>query len=102
VTHDPRDDQPRPAPGATPEAGPPIEETLAALESVVTRLERCDLGLEEALAAFEEGVRLARQCESRLDRAERRVELLLRQPDGSLRAEPFDPDGRGASPDGGE
>jgi exodeoxyribonuclease VII small subunit len=73
----------------------PFEETLAALEEVVARLERGDLGLEQALAAFEEGVRLARACESRLDGAERRVEALLRQPDGSLRSAPFPTGGNG-------
>lgn len=73
------------------EETPSFEAALEALERVVARLESGSLGLEEALAAFEEGVRLARQCESRLDQAERRVEVLLRAPDGTLRAEPYDP-----------
>lgn len=68
-----------------------FEAALAALEQVVARLESGALGLDEALAAFERGVRLARGCESRLDEAERKVELLLRAPDGTLRAEPFEP-----------
>ncbi len=71
--------------------GESFEQTLEALEAIVERLERGSLSLEEALAAFEAGVRLARACEARLDQAERRVELLLREPDGSLRAEPFVP-----------
>ncbi len=70
---------------------PSFEATLEALEGIVARLESGTLGLDEALAAFEQGVRLARQCESRLDQAERRVEVLLRGPDGSVRAEPYDP-----------
>ncbi|HEX7125365.1 MAG TPA: exodeoxyribonuclease VII small subunit [Thermodesulfobacteriota bacterium] len=77
--------------GAAPDDPPSFEAALEALEAVVARLESGTLGLEEALAAFEQGIRLARQCESRLDQAEQRVEILLREPDGSLRAEPFDP-----------
>lgn len=77
--------------GVTPDDPPTFEAALEALEAIVTRLESGTLGLEEALAAFEQGVRLARQCEARLDQAEQRVEVLLREPDGSLRAEPFDP-----------
>ncbi|HWP34249.1 MAG TPA: exodeoxyribonuclease VII small subunit [Thermodesulfobacteriota bacterium] len=67
----------------------PFEATLKALEAIVARLESGALDLEEALAAFERGVQLARACEARLAQAERRVELLLSGPDGSLRAEPF-------------
>lgn len=73
------------------EAPTSFEATLAALEAVVARLESGTLGLEEALAAFERGVRLARECESRLDDAERKIEVLLRAPDGTLRTEPYDP-----------
>ncbi len=66
-----------------------FEAALEALEAIVARLESGALNLEDALAAFETGVRLARECEARLDQAERRVELLLRAPDGSLQAGPF-------------
>jgi exodeoxyribonuclease VII small subunit len=69
----------------------PLEATLEELEQVVARLEAGDLGLEEALAAFERGVRLARECESRLEQTERRIEMLLRGPDGSLTTRPLDP-----------
>ena len=79
-----------------------FEATLEALEAVVARLESGELGLEQALAAFEEGVRLARQCEARLDGAERRLELLLRGSDGTLRTEPFARPRGPAGDDGGE
>jgi exodeoxyribonuclease VII small subunit len=86
----------------TGDAGLSFEAALEGLEQVVARLENGALGLEKALETFEEGVRLARECESRLDRAERRVEVLLRTPDGSLRAEPFEPPApRGPARDGG-
>jgi len=35
--------------------------------------------LEESLKAFEEGIKLARLCSRKLDEAERRVEILIKQ-----------------------
>ena len=53
-----------------------FEESLAALEGVVEKLESGELPLEQALAAFETGVALARRCGSRLDAAELRIKKL--------------------------
>lgn len=66
-----------------------FEEALARLEAVVARLEGGDLPLEEALSLFEEGVRLTRLCTARLEEAERKVSLLLRDEEGALREVPF-------------
>lgn len=56
-----------------------FEAALGKLEELVRRMETGDLTLEESLKAFEEGTRLARLCSRKLDEAERRVELLLKQ-----------------------
>ena len=53
-----------------------FESALAELESIVTKLEQGDLPLEQSLRLFERGVQLSRFCHSRLEEAERRVELL--------------------------
>ena len=58
-----------------------FEAALARLESIVARLEGGDLELEAALASFEEGVVLSRRCAERLERAERRIEVLVRDGD---------------------
>jgi exodeoxyribonuclease VII small subunit len=42
-------------------------------------MEAGEMTLEESLKAFEEGIKLARLCSRRLDEAERRVEMLLKQ-----------------------
>ena len=57
----------------------PFEASLKKLEKIVDRLEAGEIELEEALAAFEEGVRLARRCSEQLERAERRVEILVQE-----------------------
>ena len=69
-----------------------FEEGMAALETLVARLESGTLGLEEALAAFERGVTLVRALNERLTAAEQRVELLVRSADGGLSLEPAEDD----------
>lgn len=59
-----------------------FESSLVALEKIVRELERGDLPLERSLELFEQGVRLSRECQDRLNEAERRIELLLRDADG--------------------
>lgn len=59
-----------------------FETQLGALERIVRELERGDLPLEESLKLFEEGVRLSRECQERLNQAERRIEVLLRDNEG--------------------
>lgn len=59
-----------------------FETQLAALEQIVRELERGELPLEESLQLFEDGVRLARECQERLNKAERRIEILMRDEAG--------------------
>ena len=58
-----------------------FEQVLSKLERVVAELGRGETPLEQAVALFEEGVRLSKIGASRLDEAERRVELLLSSSD---------------------
>jgi exodeoxyribonuclease VII small subunit len=68
---------------------PSFEESLKKLESIVDRLEKGDLALEDSLKLFEEGVGLSAACKKELDEAEGKVQILIKQRDGSLKAEPF-------------
>ncbi len=70
-----------------------FEESLERLEEIVKKMEAGEMTLEESLKAFEEGVRLSRLCAKKLDEADRRVEILLRQ-EGELVAKPFVEEGR--------
>ena len=67
-----------------------FETTLARLEEIVKELETGDLPLEQSLKLFEEGVKLSRICNKRLEEAERKVEILLKDKDGKLTAQPFE------------
>jgi exodeoxyribonuclease VII small subunit len=65
-----------------------FEKALERLEGIVKKMEEGDMPLEESLAAFEEGIRLSRFCAEKLDEAERKVNVLLRE-DDALQVRPF-------------
>jgi exodeoxyribonuclease VII small subunit len=73
---------------------PGLEEALERLEAIARRLEEEEqLSLDESLRLFEEGVALSRQCGKRLEEAEQKVEVLMRQADGSLETEELEAEG---------
>lgn len=63
-----------------------FESALAELETIVTKLEQGDLALEQSLALFERGVQLSRLCHTKLEDAERRIEVLTER--GEVRPAP--------------
>lgn len=69
-----------------------FENALARLESIVGELEKGELALEEALKLFEEGIKISRFCNAKLDEAERKVEILLKNEKGQLTEEVFQPE----------
>jgi exodeoxyribonuclease VII small subunit len=83
-------------PAAKPEAAR-FEDALKRLEEIVGRLEKGELPLEESLVLYEEGITLSRLCHAKLDEAERKIELLMKDAKGALvedeagkpRSEPF-------------
>lgn len=66
-----------------------FEESLKQLETIVDKLEKGDLPLEESLRLFEDGMKLSAGCKQELDAAEGKVQLLIKQRDGSFKTEPF-------------
>jgi exodeoxyribonuclease VII small subunit len=66
-----------------------FEENVKQLEAAVAQLERGDLPLEDSIRLFEEGMRLSSACKEQLEAAEGKVQILMRQRDGSLQPEPF-------------
>jgi exodeoxyribonuclease VII small subunit len=68
-----------------------FEESLKQLETIVAQLEKGDLSLEDSIRLFEEGMNLSSVCKQELDSAEGKVQVLLKQRDGSMRPEAFPP-----------
>jgi exodeoxyribonuclease VII small subunit len=66
-----------------------FEDAMRELEDIVKRLESGDLPLEESLKIFEKGVTLSRFCFNKLEEAEKRVSILIKD-EGGIRKEPFE------------
>jgi exodeoxyribonuclease VII small subunit len=56
-----------------------FEEAMAALEAVVTQLERGEVALEQSIALYERGAKLKAHCAARLAEAEAKVEMIRAQ-----------------------
>jgi exodeoxyribonuclease VII small subunit len=63
-----------------------FESALTELDAIVKALEEGDLSLEKSLELYERGVQLSRFCHSKLEGAERRIEILNER--GELRPAP--------------
>jgi exodeoxyribonuclease VII small subunit len=63
---------------------PTFEAALQKLETIVQRLEKGELTLEESLALYEEGIRLSRLCHGKLEEAEGKIELLVKDARGDV------------------
>lgn len=67
-----------------------LESSLSELEGLVTKLEDGNLPLDESLALFERGVTLTKFCNQKIHEAQRKVDLLIKDAEGSFRTEAFD------------
>ncbi len=67
-----------------------FEEAMMKLEEIVQTLEKGDLYLEDSVKIFEEGIKLSQVCMAKLDKAEKRVEILMKDK-GKTTLEPFIP-----------
>lgn len=76
-----------------------FEKALSELEQIVAKLEKGGISLNESLALFEKGVKMSRFLRSELDKAERKVEILLKDEKGRLKAEDFEAETDGETED---
>ena len=56
-----------------------FEEAMEKLQKITQELEGEDLPLEEALQKFEEGMKLVSFCERKLEEAEKKIQVLIRE-----------------------
>jgi len=62
----------------SPDKGINFEAIVVRMEEIASKLEGDDLELESALKLFEEGIKLSRLGAHKLDDAEKRMEILLK------------------------
>jgi exodeoxyribonuclease VII small subunit len=67
-----------------------FEEAMERLGQIVEGLESGDLSLEESLKIFEEGMGLVNFCSKKLEEAEQKVTILIKESDGKYSQQPFE------------
>jgi exodeoxyribonuclease VII small subunit len=67
-----------------------FESAMERLENIVESLEKGDLSLDESLKIFEEGMNLLSFCSKKLEEAERKVTMLIRDQSGEYKQQPFE------------
>ena len=53
-----------------------VEEAFAALDQIVQKMEEEGISLEDSFNCYETGIRLVRYCSERIDRVEKKVQML--------------------------
>ena len=66
-----------------------FEKSLTELENIVEKMEEEELSLHESLTLFEKGVKLARFLREELDKAEKKIAILLKDANGKIKEESF-------------
>jgi len=67
-----------------------FEEAMERLEQIVETLESGDLALDESLKIFEEGMALVNFCTKKLEEAEQKVTILIKESEGNWTQQPFE------------
>lgn len=67
-----------------------FEQAMQRLEAIVENLEKGELSLEESLKAFEEGMNLAQFCSKKLEEAEQKVAILVKEGQNRYGERPFE------------
>ena len=81
----------KPADASGNPEGLTFEQAIQQLEKIVADMEAAELPLDDVLKNYERGTRLVRFCGQKLDEAEKKIELLTKKADGSVKLEPFEP-----------
>jgi len=71
-------------------SNPTFEKALQELDQIVEKMEKGGLPLNDSLALFEKGVKLARFLRGELEKAEKRVDILLKDAKGEPHEETFE------------
>ena len=66
-----------------------FEENMKKLEEIAFELEKGDLDLDTSVSKFEEGMKISKQCSEILEKAEKKITMLIKGEDGELAEEKF-------------
>ena len=66
-----------------------FEETMQKLEKIVQELEKGDLNLDDSINKFEEGMKLSKSASDYLEKAEKKITVLINAKDEEIKEEEF-------------
>ena len=66
-----------------------FEESLAELEEIVEALEGGELPLEKSIKRYEDGVKLLKKCYGFLEKADKKIQKLVKSEEGTFALEDF-------------
>ena len=67
-----------------------FEDAMKRLEDIVQSLESGDLSLDDTLGIFEEGMKIVSFCSKKLEEAEQKVTMLVKEGEGKYSQQPFE------------
>lgn len=66
-----------------------FEETMQELEKIVQELEKGDLNLDDSINKFEKGMKLSKSASDYLEKAEKKITVLINAKDEEIKEEEF-------------
>ena len=67
-----------------------FEESMKQLETIVQELESGKLNLDDSMKKFEEGMKISKNCSNYLEKAEKKITLLVQDGNGEIKEESFE------------
>ena len=68
-----------------------FEDKMKKLEEIAIELEKGDLDLDSSVTKFEDGMKLSKECSEMLEKAEKKITMLIKGENGELAEENFVP-----------
>ena len=66
-----------------------FEEKMKKLEEIATELEKGELDLDTSVSKFAEGMKISKECNEMLEKAEKKITMLIKGDNGKLAEENF-------------
>ena len=66
-----------------------FEEKMKKLEEIAIELEKGNLDLDTSVSKFEEGMKISKECNEMLEKAEKKITMLIKGENGELAEENF-------------
>ena len=66
-----------------------FEDKMKKLEEIANELEKGELNLDDSVSKFEEGMKLSKECSEMLEKAEKKITMLIKDEDGNISEDKF-------------